>query len=204
MIVSDRGGVACDTSLHARLRAGTAPAHVALEEALDWKARVATRAGYTDLLARLYGFHASWEPAIGRALGDDAFFEPRRRLTALEADLRHLGLAADRIAVLPQPPAVSLAGPAAALGALYVLKGSTLGGRVIGRHVATLHGIAGDGLAYYRGHGSDTGAMWAAFRARLGESSGDAAAEAAVLDAAVRTFDAMRAWLCGEVDTASG
>ena len=184
--------------LHARLRAATGPAHVALEEALDWRARVATRAGYRDLLARLHGFHAVWEPAIGRALADDAFFDARRRLAALAADLRHLGMRAETIDALAMPGTVRLAGPAAAMGALYVLEGSTLGGRAIGRHIAALHGIEGDGLVYYRAHGPRAGAMWAAFRLRLDDVSGDAAAEAAALASAIAAFDAMRVWLCGE------
>lgn len=189
---------ASEPGLHARLRAATGPSHVALEDALDWRARVATRAGYATLLARLHGFHAAWEPAIGRALADDAFFDPRRRLASLDADLRHLGLPAATIAALPRPDTVRLAGPAAAMGALYVLEGSTLGGRVIGRHIAALHGFDGGGLAYYRAHGPRTGAMWAAFRGRLDGSSGDVAAEEAALDSAIIAFDAMRVWLCGE------
>lgn len=105
---------------------------------------------------------------------------------------------AESIDALAMPGTVRLAGPAAAMGALYVLEGSTLGGRVIGRHIAALHGIEGDGLAYYRGYGPNTGAMWAVFRARLGGLSGDAAAEAAALASAIAAFDAMRVWLCGE------
>ncbi len=184
--------------LHARLRAETAPAHRALEEALDWQARVATLAGYRAMLARLHGFHAAWEPAIGQALADASFFDPRRRRAALEADLRHLGMPDAEIAALPRPETAHLAGPAAAMGALYVLEGSTLGGRLIGRLIAALHGIEGDGLAYYRGHGPNTGAMWAAFRARLATLSGDAVGQEVAVESAIAAFDAMSVWLCGE------
>ena len=185
-----------EAGLHARLRAATGPAHVALEDALDWRARVATLAGYRDLLARLHGFHAAWEPAIARALVDDSLFDPRRRLGALRADLRHLGLSPGDIAALPQPDAIRLVGPAGAMGALYVLEGSTLGGRVIGRHIAALHGIDGDGLAYYRAHGPRTGAMWAALRARL-DALPEACAPAATAGA-VASFEALRRWLCAD------
>lgn len=180
--------------LHHRLRAATAGAHADLETALDWQARVATRAGYRGLLARLHGFHAAYEPAIGRALADEAFFGPRRRLQALSADLRHLGLPTPES--LPRPAEPGLDGPSA-FGALYVLEGSTLGGRVIGRHIGERHGLDGAGLVYYRAHGARTGAMWADFRARLETMAGDAATERAVLAAGVATFAAMRDWLCG-------
>lgn len=181
--------------LHARLRAATAPEHAGLERDLDWRARVATLPGYRDLLARLHGFHAAYEPAIGLALADEAFLGGRRRLARLDADLRHLGLAEPAIAALPRPEPIRLAGPAAATGALYVLEGSTLGGQVIGRHIGSVHGLTEEGLAYYRAHGPATGTMWAAFRARLTLFEDDAAGEAALIEAAIATFAAMRAWL---------
>ena len=184
--------------LHVRLRAATDPAHRALEDALDWRARVATRSGYRDLLARLHGFHASWEPAIGAALDDETFLGPRRRLGLVAADLGHLGLAEEAIADLPRPAPFVLDGKAAATGALYVLEGSTLGGQIIGRHIAGLHGFSDDGLAYYRAHGPAAGAMWAAFRARLETFADDPAAEAVLTGAAITTFAAMRLWLCGD------
>ncbi|AIQ92003.1 MULTISPECIES: biliverdin-producing heme oxygenase [Methylobacterium] len=181
--------------LHARLRAATDPAHRALEASLDWQARVATLSGYRNLLGRLYGFHAVWESAIGSGLADEVFLAPRRRLTRLAADLDHLGLTPSAVAALPRPTSLVFDGPAAAMGALYVLEGSTLGGQLIGRHIAGLHGFSGDGLAYYRAHGPAAGAMWAAFRTRLEIFGEDPAAEAALTGAAVSTFSAMGAWL---------
>lgn len=187
-------------SLHARLRAATGPAHQALEDSLDWRARVATLPGYRALLARLHGFHAAWEPVIGVELADEAFLAPRRRLALLAADLQHLGLGPDAVDALPLPALNGrdgpvLRGPAAATGALYVLEGSTLGGKVIGRHIADLHGLSGAGLTYYRAHGAGAGSMWAAFRARLELFADDPEAEAVLTAAAVTTFAAMRAWL---------
>jgi len=179
-------------SLHLQLRAATGLAHQALEQELDWTARVATVAGYRSLLARLHGFHRSWEPAIGTALADGSFFDPRCRVSALARDLAFLGLSPEGIDGLPRALPIPLPGPAAAMGALYVLEGSTLGGRVIGRHIATAHGLAEDGLAYYTAHGARTGAMWSAFRTRL-DTFEEEADE--VVAAANGTFDAMRTWL---------
>jgi heme oxygenase len=181
-----------DVTLHLRLRAATATAHEALERDLDWQARVGTLPGYRSLLARLHGFHTTWEPAIGAALDDGAFFDPRRRVAALAQDLAFLGLSPEGIDGLPHALPIPLDGPAAAMGALYVLEGSTLGGRVIGRHIAAAHGLTDGGLAYYSGHGPRTGAMWSSFRARLDAFDGEAVA---VVAAANATFDAMRMWL---------
>jgi heme oxygenase len=190
-------------SLHQRLRAATAAAHEDLERSLGWEARVATVAGYRDLLARFRGFHAVYEPAIGAALADEAFFAPRRRLARLDADLRHLGVATD-LDALSRPPAPTLTEPGAAIGALYVLEGSTLGGQMIGRRIAALHGFdAETGCRYYLAHGSRTGAMWAAFRARLDALADGPEAEAAAIGAANATFDALRLWL-GRTPQADG
>lgn len=181
--------------LRLRLRAQTREAHEALERDLGWEQRIATLPGYRSLLARFHGFHAAAEPEIGRALGDDALFEPRRRLALLAADLRHLGLSERAIEALPRHPPLGIEGPAGALGALYVLEGSTLGGRVIGRRVAELHGFRADGgCAYYTAHGERAGAMWRAFCDRLEAAPASSSAE--VVAAANRTFEAMRLWLC--------
>ena len=186
-------------ALHLQLRTATTSAHTALERDLDWMARVATMDGYRGLLARLHGFHRAWEPAIGAALADGAFFDARRRVTALTRDLDYLGFSSEHIDALPRACPIVLGGPAAAMGALYVLEGSTLGGRVIGRHISATHGLTGDGLAYYSGHGARTGAMWLAFRTRLDTFDGQAAE---VVAAANGTFDAMRAWLTPVRDVA--
>ena len=56
-------------------------------------------------------------------------------------------------------------GTDAALGRLYVLEGSTLGGVFIDRHLAALPRLAGlPRLHAFSPYGAETGAMWAAFR----------------------------------------
>lgn len=195
--MSDRTG-----NLRWRLREETATAHHALEHDLAWEERVAGLDSYRALLERFRGFHAMIEPEIGRALADDAFFAPRRRLALLDADLRHLGLSEAEIAALPRPEPMTLSGPAQALGALYVLEGSTLGGKVIGRRVAALHGFDSTaGCAYYGGHGDQAGALWRSFCARLDEApEADAPAIVATADA---LFEGMRLWLCAPAGTAA-
>ena len=187
--------------LHGRLRAATAEAHHALERDLDWEARIATLRGYRDLLAGFYGFHAGYEPAIGRALADEDLFGPRRRLERLDGDLRGLGLDRPAIAALPVAVPIAMGGPAAALGALYVLEGSTLGGQVIRQALERRHGAAvADACAYYQGHGRATAAQWQTFCDALEARCADAAAERATLAAAVATFDALRSWLVPGLD----
>ncbi|AWN49929.1 biliverdin-producing heme oxygenase [Methylobacterium terrae] len=179
-----------------RLRAETREAHERIERDLAWEARVATLGGYRALLARFRGFHVVIEPALAAVLADDAFFDPRRRLAHLDADLRVLGFGETAIRELP-PAAITLPRDRAeAFGALYVLEGSTLGGQVIAKHIGRQLGLTAEGgCRYYAAHGRETGTMWKAFRLRLAEEARDGDPDA-IVTFATRTFEAMRSWLC--------
>lgn len=181
--------------LHEKLREATADSHQALERDLDWAERIATREGYLNLIADLRGFHATYESAIGRALADEHFFGPRRRLDLLDADLFDLGMARKAIPMLPSPQVITLSTATAGLGALYVLEGSRLGGQVICREVEKRLSLAGAGTRYYRGYGGDTGRMWRNFLARLEAVGGDAAMEREAMAASIATFEALAEWL---------
>ena len=81
---------------------------------------------------------------------------------------------------------------AAFLGVLYVLEGSTLGGRLIARHVEPALGlINGRGDAYFRGHGEATGALWRETAEAIAAVP-DVYAEV-LIAAALRTFEIFRA-----------
>ena len=84
---------------------------------------------------------------------------------------------------------------AAAVGALYVLEGATLGGQVVLRRVAPRLGLVeATGAAFYTGYGARTGAMWQSFAATVAAWETTHAAEApAVIAGACRTFDRLTA-----------
>ncbi len=191
-----RGGVAT------RLRAETREAHEAAERSLDWEWRVADPRRYRALLARLHGFHRGFEPHVGRALADETLLAPRLRLGHLARDLAALGMSSGAVADLPICAALPpLADRAEALGALYVVEGSTLGGQIIARRVARDLGHGPDtGCAYYAAHGARTGAMWRAFQAVLAQEPPEAADR--MVASAQATFDALRVWLAADAPSA--
>lgn len=155
--------------------------------------QLATPAGYAAALRALHGFHLAWEPAIWRAPGiaDARLDDGRRKLPLLERDIRALGVRAGGAA-----PAADVPDAAAALGALYVLEGATLGGRIIHRRVAGPLGITpARGGAYYHGYGDETGPRWKAFgeaATRFADATGSGPR---VVDGAVACFAALEAWL---------
>ena len=179
-----------------RLKIETALAHERAEEAFDLQARTRSMRAYRDLLARLYGFHAAWEPRAEAALADARFFRGRRKVGFLRADLRKLGMADGAIGRLALcDPTVAMRSPAEAWGSMYVVEGSTLGGAVIARHVERSLGLGRhNGCHYFRCYGKNVRPMWTAFGSRLLARCGQAE-EDVVIAAACRTFDMLHSWL---------
>lgn len=124
--------------------------------------QLATRAGYAHALQTLEAFFRVWEPAVEKTHGLGAVVNDmpeRAKLPLLDADLA----AVDVPAVTTPLTSPTLDIPAA-LGALYVLEGSTLGGRVIERHVRQTLDISPEsGGSFFHGYGEGTGPMWQAF-----------------------------------------
>ena len=156
---------------------------------------LATPDGYAAALRALHAFHAAWEPALWRAPGlAGAGLDPaaRRKLPLLERDLRALGIAPSE----NHPPIPVIPDAAAALGALYVLEGATLGGRVIHRHVAGPLGLTpARGGAYYHGYGAATGTRWKELGAAIDRHVAAHGDEDRVVEGAVACFAALEAWL---------
>ena len=181
----------------AHLRTVTGPAHRALERDLGLLNRQLDLEAYRQLLASLYGFWIGWEPQIAGLLQDAALLAPRRRLHLLAADLTALGIAENELAALPQCPLTPLRDAAEALGSLYVMEGSALGGRLIGDHVQRCLGsVALDASAYFRGYGAETEMMWQAFLVRL--DAAPAADTQRIGNGAVATFERLGWWLTQE------
>ena len=117
-----------------RLKIETALAHDRIEQAFDLGARTSSRSAYRDLLARLYGFHAAWEPWAEAALAHAGFFHGRRKVDLLIADLHELGMTDRDMGQLALcVPTVPMRTQADAFGSMYVVEGSTLGGILIAR-----------------------------------------------------------------------
>jgi heme oxygenase (biliverdin-IX-beta and delta-forming) len=183
-------------SILKRLKSETAPAHERIEQAFDLKVRTGCVTAYRELLARFYGFHIVWEPCIEAALGHPAFCRKRRKTRLLVDDLRALGVSEREIGQLPFcDRLMPMHSPAEALGSMYVVEGSTLGGTIIARQIGHRLGLgAGNGCSYFRCYGDQVGPMWKAFRAELltQTRSHD---EDVVIASANRTFDILHAWL---------
>jgi heme oxygenase len=182
-------------SLPERLKQATHDLHRSLETGLGLLTPPIDRRRTLILIERFYGFHAAWEPAVAAQLADEDFLAPRRRAPLAAADLAALGRSADAIAALPCcDEAGRLADAGEAWGSIYVMEGSTLGGKLITRRLAEEDWLPAEGIRYFDPHGERTGALWRETRARLAELSGTGR-EDAVIDGARATFRRLAAWL---------
>lgn len=183
-------------ALALRLRRETADAHARLEAALDLLRAPLQQERFRHVLERFHGFHVVWEGTVRRHPGLRAFLEERTRLPHLRRDLAALGASLDEMEHLPAClAAADLAGcEAAALGSLYVMEGSTLGGQLISRALAEADWTPEGGLTYFNPYGRETGAMWRAFHA-FAEARLPEATHGTAIVGARRTFEVLEAWI---------
>jgi len=181
-----------------RLRDETRHLHQALENDLPVMRPNLQWPDYRRLLARFYGFYAPVEQALARVPDLESTlpdWPQRRKLDSLAKDLGVLGLSPHEISGLsvcvhfPATPGVE-----EALGCLYVLEGSTLGGQIIGRHLEnTLRVGIDNGASFFRSYGDRVGPMWKIFQEVL--RSRDAANHVRMINAASQTFESIHRWL---------
>ena len=154
------------------LKAETRPHHERAERVVRLMSPGLSVAGYRQHLEALHALHAALESAVARQLGAheaELRLSERWKLHLLREDLLALGhdeASLARLPGLPSPPAIP--GVPEALGTLYVLEGSTLGGQLILRHLVRHFENAPVGrFAFFRAYGEAVGPMWKSFSEAL-------------------------------------
>ncbi|MES2704927.1 MAG: biliverdin-producing heme oxygenase [Bacteroidota bacterium] len=151
------------------LRAATGASHKALEQlplSLNLTADHVDRDAYVRYLEIMYPVIRSVERFVFRAVSDVLpDLSQRAKLHLLKADLDVLGGTAETATVPGFDAAMS---HAYAMGIMYVIEGSTLGGRVILKSVQPALAF-GDlrGCNYFAGYGAATGPLWKGFLMQL-------------------------------------
>lgn len=139
--------------------------------------------------------HARALPAVEQGLEDMGIgsllpdWPERSRRAALGADLAALGIAAP-----PALPFAPPAGPAAALGAAYVLEGSRFGNGMLLRQVQQAGNTCAPAATAYLAHK----ASWPDFLARLEQQLADPALWPGAAEGALATFACFHAALAAE------
>lgn len=191
-------------SILTRLRLETRNEHEAVEQVLDLMAASLTREGYRRRLEQFYGFYAPLEKAL-LLRGKDkstqslppstgsALVSRLNKSALLKKDLHRLGIATRDLPLCPALPPQHT--HADILGALYVMEGATLGGRLITQHIRATLGITPNtGGSFFEGYGYNTGKMWQTMRQLLVNGASDASTENAIVTNAITTFASLRRW----------
>ena len=151
---------------------------------------------YSDILKIFHGYFGGLEQLIDQHINPEILtdYNERRKAAALGNDLQALNSALPTQATGNQLPAID--NTLEAFGALYVIEGSTLGGKIISKMVQQHMGITdGKGLSFFDGYGEDTGIKWAGFQEKLNSIAQTPEQEDEVITAANNTFLKFKEWM---------
>ncbi len=186
-----------DSWLLNELRDKTRSDHTRIESVLRLTQPM-SGARYASVMTGFHEFLRRWEPRLADALPPHLrdWSAKRRRSPFAAADVRHLGAPnAARVADAAERAvrSIPMADTAAALGSMYVIEGSALGGQVIAPMLRQHLGLTPTtGASYFHGHGPATGAMWRDFRDVITRELGhDDTAARSACSSAQRTFAAL-------------
>jgi heme oxygenase (biliverdin-IX-beta and delta-forming) len=171
------------------LRRATAAAHGRLDSGLAVTDPHLTADDYRRFLGRMFGVVAPTEAAIGAADVPLDDWDGRRRTWMLAEDLGEeaAGLPWCRAAQVPMSPA-------RALGAAYVLEGSTLGGVHVAAAVRASVGPHAP-VRWFESHGDQVPLRWQGFRQQVNAWVDDDGDLDEVVAGANHTFEVMCDWL---------
>jgi heme oxygenase (biliverdin-IX-beta and delta-forming) len=177
-----------------KIRAGTAELHETLETSLDLLRPDLTVHHFVAFLEGMYGYYRAWEERVWPVLmtADSGLMRGRRKAELLKSDLAGFGVSSEEVPLCRELPSIS--SPSEAIGSLYVLEGSTLGGQLLLRHFGRTLQLGPDQLSFLHGYGEQTGSMWKAYCLAL-ERHANPENQSQIIRAAQDTFRTMTTWL---------
>jgi heme oxygenase len=172
--------------LSTNIKEATKPAHQQLEKTVILRLKaIRSQADYAALLKYFYAYFSALErnfaPFMTAAVLPD--YQERRHAAYLKKDIEALGFSVDE---LPDATAPVITNVLQALGAMYVMEGSIMGGSIIVQMLAK-GGIV-DGVSFFSGYGERTGEMWGKFVGAMNGQAQTADEEAMAIETANETF----------------
>jgi heme oxygenase len=179
-----------------RLKASTALAHQKLEKSvLGLIQELQTSKDYGNLLGLFYSYFGGLESLIDvrtveKYLPD--YNERRKSLWLLE-DLLHMKKQHPEICLQTDLPLIK--NPYQALGALYVMEGSTLGGVYIIKMIQRKIPGNGKGFHFFTGYGDRNALMWDRFKNALDHATTRDEDILMIISGAEMTFHSFYEWI---------
>ncbi len=175
----------------------TKSAHAATEVAMMPMLKGAqTLEDYASILQLFYGFFAPLEEKLHQHITTDILPDIKERRSAgrILHDLKAIH-SSDILQKTNNLPTIN--NFVQALGALYVLEGSTLGGMIIAKMLKSKNGlhITNEQLTFFNGYGEKTMAMWNSFKQTLNDTITTEAEIQEVVTTANQTFEKLKLWI---------
>ncbi|MFC6102429.1 biliverdin-producing heme oxygenase [Olivibacter domesticus] len=173
--------------LSTKIKEATKAPHQQLEGVVVRKLKAIKNEGdYADFLKYFYAYFNAVEKAIKPYITKEVLpdYGDRRNSSYLRNDIEALKGTIDDS---PEAHAPAIGNIQEALGALYVLEGSIMGGSIIVKMLEKL-GIT-KGISFFSGYGEGTGQKWALFIEVLNKNASSEGEEALAINAAGNTFE---------------
>ncbi|MEO8820787.1 MAG: biliverdin-producing heme oxygenase [Ginsengibacter sp.] len=157
---------------------------------------VSTNKEYIQLLQIFYGFFGALEEKIKYYVGKEQLpdFTERRKTESIANDIQIMGGTIPEKAKGTDLPQIK--NHLQALGALYVIEGSTLGGKIISQMmVKQLNLPDNKGVSFFSGYGADTERMWNSFKKILDNQYKNSAEADLIVKTANDTFLQFKLWI---------
>ncbi len=191
-----------DIMILENIKHATAASHQHLESSpllSPLTADTITQEHYLKVLRAFYGFFQPLEENINKITGFKQYlpdFESRRKVRSMLKDMEHINdtYHVSDIELCKNLPEVT--NPEQAFGAMYVLEGSTLGGRFIAKNLKKHLNLDEEhGACFFSGYGSDTGKRWKTFQLALQTFSENFNNDQIIIQAANDTFEKLERWV---------
>lgn len=128
-----------------------------------------TRQDYENLLKYNYLFLLNFEKPVFDLISEDnsqkMSLDKRVKLPLVKQDVQFMNIETSKAIAFPE-----IKNEAEALGMLYVMEGSTLGGNMIAKQLSKLPDFKELSFVYFRCYGENTGSFWKNFKSVLDEA----------------------------------
>ena len=190
-------------TLSEKLKQGTKQNHQQLEKLVVAHLRpISSPEEYIKVLQMFSGYFGALEDKIKKYISNSQLpdYAGRRKTESIANDIKIMGGTVPAKAKENELPEIK--NYLQAFGALYVIEGSTLGGKIISQMVAKqLNLTDSNALSFFSGYGNETDRMWASFKEVLDSNFQNPEEEKIITDTANETFLKFKQWIEKFVNT---
>lgn len=172
--------------LNERIKSETKHGHQVLEKLVVQRLKaVQNNHDYAEVLKYFYAYFRELENDIAAQLPHPLteYFQTRRNAAHIAEDITALGFGLDNLPIVEKP---AITNKNQAIGALYVLEGSIMGGPYIVKMLQQ-RGIK-EGFNFFNGYGDDSAKKWAEFTGLINTEVSEEEAILEAIESARETF----------------